>query len=294
MLRNVVTLGLAGLLVLPLGAQAQHRGTWVYGPRGVIAFSTNRARLGVTVQVRANPETDKYGARIESVLPDGPADKAGIKAGDIITRFNGTSLANARPEDDDDDDNASGPGRRLVELARKLDEGDTVRVEYRRDGQTHTATIVAEEIEPEVALRQFMPNLDIPWSTTPDGGSLFRVGPDNTFRFFMNGAGLGLHLVDMNADLGDYFGTSDGVLVTRTPTDSTIPLRAGDVILSIDGRKPTSAAHALRILQSYDQGETVNLEIMRKRQRSTVEYKVERSGPWKTRNVIPLERTRKM
>src|SRR3989449_8550888 len=40
-----------------------------------------------------------------------------LKVGDIITKFNGTSLAAVKAEDEDE----SGPGRKLVELARKLE-----------------------------------------------------------------------------------------------------------------------------------------------------------------------------
>src|SRR5439155_11139552 len=83
--------------------------------------------------------TDKIGAKIEGVTPGGPADKAGLKVGDIITKFKGTSLAAVKAEDDDQ----SGPGRKLVELARKLEPDDTVQIEYRRGNDTKQATLVA-------------------------------------------------------------------------------------------------------------------------------------------------------
>jgi S1-C subfamily serine protease len=85
---------------------------------------------------------------------------------------------------------------------------------------------------------------------------------------------MGLNLVEMNAGLGEYFGTSEGLLVTEAPRDSTIPLRAGDVILTIGGRTPTSEAHAQRILASYAPGETIKVEIMRKKSRQTVSWTV--------------------
>jgi S1-C subfamily serine protease len=99
---------------------------------------------------------------------------------------------------------------------------------------------------------------------------------DGAMRAFTMIAGgpMGLDLVEMNPGLGEYFGTSEGLLVTETPRDSTIPLRAGDVILTIDGRKPTSEAHARRILASYAPGETVKVEVMRKKSRQTVSWTV--------------------
>src|SRR5207245_9163454 len=84
----------------------------------------------------------EMGARIDGVTPGGPAAKAGLTAGDIIAKFNGTSLAGVRAEDEDE----SGPGMKLIELAHDLDTGDTVQVEYRRGGDTRKATLVAEEV----------------------------------------------------------------------------------------------------------------------------------------------------
>ncbi|HEX4561179.1 MAG TPA: PDZ domain-containing protein, partial [Gemmatimonadales bacterium] len=72
----------------------------------------------------------------------------------------------------------------------------------------------------------------------------------------------------------DYFGTHDGVLVVKASEDSLLPLKSGDVIVSIGDRKPTSPAQAMRILRSYDSGETVNIEIMRHQKRQTISWKV--------------------
>src|SRR5213592_3627501 len=47
-----------------------------------------------------------------------------------------------------------------------------------------------------------------------------------------------------------------------------------DVITSIGGRKPTNPSHAMRILHSYEKGETVSIEILRKQKRMTLSWKV--------------------
>jgi S1-C subfamily serine protease len=60
----------------------------------------------------------------------------------------------------------------------------------------------------------------------------------------------------------------------KAPADSGLPLKSGDVILAIDGRKPTSPEHAIRILRSYDSGEQVKLDVMRQKRRSTVTWTV--------------------
>ncbi len=222
------------------------------------AFGDHRGRIGVIVRTDASAETDKVGAKIEGVTPGGPADKAGIKVGDIITVFNGTSLAGVKPEDEDE----SGPGRKLVELARKLEPGDTVRVEYRRGSDTKKVTLVTEDLGSRFQMEMPGPRVMIA-PGMPDMGFELFDGPWGDLRF-----------VSLNPDLGEYFGTKEGVLVVKAPADSNLPLKSGDVILSIGGRKPASPEHAMRILRSYDQGETVSIEIMRKQKRLTVSWKV--------------------
>src|SRR5689334_9233827 len=145
-------------------------------PRGrafAFAFNDHRGRIGVIVRTDASAETDKVGAKIEGVTPGGPADKAGIKVGDIITSFNGTSLAGVKADDDDD---ASGPGTKLVELARKLEPDDTVQVEYRRGGDTKKATIVTEDLgssfrmempEPRAMIMPSMPEMNFEFFGSP-------------------------------------------------------------------------------------------------------------------------------
>ena len=237
------------------------------GPFGVFSFSDNRGRIGVVVKTDPDAADDKLGARIEAVTPGGPAEKAGLKAGDIITRFNGTALGGAQTEDED----ASGPGMKLIELARELDPGDSVQVEYRRGGDTRKATLVAEDLSWGGMARTEMP--DMPEMNHMLELPRMQMGP-GAFAFTMGDAWGGIELVSLNPDLGEYFGTREGVLVVRASEDSTLPLKGGDVILAIGGRKPTSPMHAMRILRSYDSGETVSIDVLRKQKRTTLTWKV--------------------
>jgi putative serine protease PepD len=61
------------------------------------------------------------GARLASVVAGGPAEEAGLRAGDVVVRFNGLRLV--EPAE-------------LIALVRKHDPGTVVTVEYRR-GSTH-------------------------------------------------------------------------------------------------------------------------------------------------------------
>src|SRR5205085_4995130 len=224
------------------------------------AFGDNRARIGVVLRPEANEETDKVGAKSEGVSPGGPAEKAGLKVGDIITKFNGTALGGLKAEDDEE----SGPGRKLIALARKLEPGDTVQLEFQRGSESKKAVLVAQDLSGDFRVELGAPGMIMP--RMPDM-------PDMHFEFFESPWG-NLELVSLNPDLGEYFGTKDGVLVVKAPTDSSLSLKGGDVILSIGGRKPSSPSHAMRILRSYEKGETVSLDILRKQKRMTVSWKV--------------------
>src|SRR5436309_4524052 len=227
------------------------------------SMSDHHGRIGVVPNSKPDSQTDKIGAKLEAVTPGGPAAKAGLKVGDIITKFNGTSLAGAQAEDEDE----SGPAAKLVELARKLEPGDTVQVEYRRGGDAKKAALVAEDLGG--SFRMEMP--DVPMPT-------FHVAPGmpgmQGFEFSFGSPWGDLELVNLNPDLGEYFGTKEGVLVVKAPGDSSLPVRSGDVILSIGGRKPSNPSHAMRILHSYEAGETVSIDLVRKQKRMTVTWKV--------------------
>src|SRR2546428_4121687 len=234
------------------------------GPFGVYAFGDNRGRIGVIVDTRVNAAGDKVGARVDGITPGGPAEKAGLKVGDVITRFNGTALGGAESEDNEN----SGPGMKLIDLARKLEPGDTVQVEYRRGTDARKATLVAEDLGPSGHFE--MPEMGQMKELMPE----MHMGPGNDFEFAFGSPWGGIELVELNPDLGDYFGTREGVLVVSAPEDSTLALKGGDVIVSIGGRKPTSPMQAMRILRSYDSGESVTLDVLRKQRHVNVTWKV--------------------
>jgi hypothetical protein len=277
MTRTWTLAALAALTLWPLAATAQEtprprsrvRTQVERGPFGAFSFSSNRGRIGVVVKTVPDAANDKIGARVEAVSPDGPAAKAGLKAGDILTRFNGTALGGVAADNGDE----SGPGMKLIELARALDPGDTVQVEYRRGSETRKATLVAEEVGP-MAWTGITEGPDFPFKTPMPN---MEFGPGNHFEWMMGAPWGGIELVSLNPDLGEYFGAREGVLVVRTPEDSTLTLKGGDVILAIGGRKPTSPMHAMRILRSYDSGETVSIEVLRKQKRTTLTWKVPES-----------------
>src|SRR2546428_3288885 len=94
--------------------------------------------------------------------------------------------------------------------------------------------------------------------------------PGMDFEFSFGSPWGDLELASLNADLGEYFGTRDGVLVVRAPADSGLPLKGGDVILSIGGREPASAPPAVGVLRSYGEGGNRCVGRMREQNRGVL------------------------
>lgn len=279
----------AGSRIRILGRDGQPR-IWIDGKEvtgRVQDVLLRRARLGVTVELVPSAETDTIGARISAVTPGGPAAKAGIRSGDIITRLNGERLVG--PGTPNPRDGESAPGARLIELAAKLGPGDSVTVEYSRDGRrTTTSLVTASEpaafaftmrdyarandslrgsIErvltmPELRMDRLFPNDDI-------RVRMLETRPNAVFREF-GGPLADLELSSLNPDLGAYFGTAEGILVIRVPEKSRLGLKAGDVILNLDGRKPSTPGGLLRILRTYEPEEEITFEVLRLKKRERV------------------------
>jgi S1-C subfamily serine protease len=247
------------------------------GPDRIMQFVMNRrARLGLKVNLRAR-NTDSVGAYVDAVTPNGPAAKAGIQTGDIITKVDGKSVL-AGGQAEATANRESIPGLRLVELAAKLEPHDTVAIEFRRGKERKTVSVVTAD-EPDILLRGAPGGRAFAFQFRPDGprrlvmpleDDLEPAGPP-----FHYGSPLAdLELAPLNPDLGRYFGATEGVLVVSVPADSELKLKGGDVVLSVDGRKPASPSHLLRILRSYDRGETFKLDILRNGKRETVPGRV--------------------
>lgn len=299
---RTLTLGLLGVLVaLPLAAQEKEKVKrqeveLQRTPMRVLingqdmtgrldALMQRRARLGISVSL-GRQDTDSIGAHVQSVTPGGPAAKAGIRSGDVITRIDGQSVLStaARPEAEDE----SLPGMRLIELAAKLEPNDTIPIDLVRNGQKRTVSLVTGdepvwvmEGDPGPAQWEFrVPNLRLErmpdLTPAPEGRGRVEIrrGPGEVLVFRTEALG-DLELAPLNPDLGSYFGTSEGILVIRVPEGSSLGLKGGDVVLSVDGRKPSSPSSLMRILRSYEPGEAIKLEVLRQKKRETVTGKLD-------------------
>jgi S1-C subfamily serine protease len=218
-------------------------------------MEVGRPRLGILVESRFEADGEHVGAVIMAVTPGGPADEAGLEAGDVITAVDGVELAeqHGRPHD------------ALIREMLRFQDGDAVTIDYLRDGTAGSTTVHLRALEIDEFV--FEPRLER--LLEPDvrlyGG---HSGPAMSW-YFPHGW-LDMELVSLNAELGEYFGTDDGVLVIRGPDNDELGLEGGDVIVSIDGRSVTSPTQAMRILRSYEPEESMEIEIYRHGRRETI------------------------
>ena len=202
-----------------------------------------------------NISDGEEGVQVDGVTPGGPAADSGVETGDIIVAMDGAELG------------GDSPAELLIAQMENVSPGDTVVLTIVRDGGE-------EEIEIEAgSSRAFFGGEDGDESVARRFGDWVQEGRDFGGRLVSFGRLWGdMELAELTPELGAYFGTETGLLVVRAPDDEALEaLMDGDVILEIGGRTPNDAAHALRILASFESGETLELEIMRNQSRQTLE-----------------------
>lgn len=180
--------------------------------------SVTRGWIGVQIQPVSKDIADSLGlkstdgALVAEPQPGSPADKAGIKAGDVITAVNGEKIRNAR------------------ELARRIGAmapGTSVKLSVLQKGSERTVTLTLGELPREA--RAGMP--------------ADRESPA------ADGARLGLQLAPAGSVAG---ASAEGVVVTAVEPGSPADERgfkAGDVILEVGGRAVSSPADVRNALE---------------------------------------------
>ena len=204
------------------------------------------------------------GVDVIGVSPGGAAADAGLRAGDVITAVNGEPLSA---------ESSDAANQKLLDFMSGVETGDVIDVEYLRAGKSENVEISPQPMSPW-AFGSVGPDTDFRFSVpsvTPDApraaGSRF---------VFVSGAHAwgDMEMVKLTEGLGRYFGTDEGLLVVRAPKDEAFKLQDGDVIVNIDGRTPSSVSHAIRILGSYQEGESLEIRIMRDKRARTLEIEM--------------------
>jgi serine protease Do len=193
----------------------------------------DRGFLGVAPQDLTEDLVSQFGtekgALISEVTEGSPAEKAGLKAGDVIVKVQNSEVRDSR---------------QLLLTVGQFTPGTTVAVEYLRDGKTRTAQV-------KLARRPDQPGADSTPETAEDIGVL-------------NGVGVG-EITEQVREQLQLPPRIKGALITSIDADSPSArqgLREGDIILELD-RKPVIDADSAVKLSEEIKGPKVLVLIWR-------------------------------
>jgi len=213
--------------------------------------------LGVAIQeidsdrAKALKLPEEAGVEVTRIAPDSPAEKAGIKTGDIITQYNGQ-----RVEGMD----------QFSRMVRETPAGREVRIGILRNG-------AAQTISAKVAARPLITGQLVP---APTASALqpfdFRFPDMPQSRMTWRSTMLGIDLETLDGQLAEFFGVKEGVLVRMVNKDSPADkagIRAGDVIVRMDDVKVATPADISAHLRAA-RGRPVSVGVVRDRKEITV------------------------
>jgi serine protease Do len=237
-------------------------------------------QIGVTIADLEGDEAQKAsGAVVSDVREDGPAAKAGVAAGDIVTEFDGERVRSAR---------------HLSRLVGETPAGRSVKMVVQRDGRR-----VDLQVTPDAGMARG--DHEFRFRRMPGPGFEFNAPnfrfDEPTMRGFMEEHGrgdsddadvmvmprgrgrLGIGIQDLTPQLGDFFGTDKGVLVTSVEADSPAAkagLKAGDVITALGDTPVSSPSDLMRAVRRADDGSDLSITYMRDKKSATATATLER------------------
>ena len=261
---------LAAVLVVGFAAGA-------LAPRDSEAQRSARGYLGVSLQELDDELRDSYdyhgdGVLVSAVSDDSPAERVGVREGDILMKIGDREVDGVRDATD---------------YVRSLEPGTKVAITVFRSGNQRAlgqATIADlddswERSTPRAPRAPRAPRP--PRVVTP------RVAPHPEVRAFtMGGRGrLGVQTHDLDSDLGGYFKApgNRGVLVLEVVEDTPAAkagIKGGDVILKVGTQEIEDTDALRRALRDRDAG-PVAIEVLRNGTRRTLSADLEeRGGRW--------------
>jgi len=280
---------------------------WAMAGRAA-AQSNGTPWLGVTTQevtdeLRDGLDYQGSGVIVNRVVNDSPADRAGIRKGDVIVNVNSRVIDS--PEE-------------LTDVIRSSRIGQSVTVTVVRNGSRRSLTARLAEWPDSMSNRDNSDDSgDSEWDTptpprapeapraprapkapkTPRAYSFEWNGDDfeglgNTMNMIQMGRGrLGVQVQDLNPGLGDALGVPDGegVLIVEVLGDTPAEkagLKAGDVITRVGDTSVGDAESLRRALRDRDG--RVSISVVRKGARRTVDAELDARDT--RRDVIRLRR----
>ncbi|HWV69201.1 PDZ domain-containing protein [Chitinophaga sp.] len=215
----------------------------------------NKAILGViTEKVTAS------GVTVKSVAKGTPADKAGIKTGDIITSV--------------DDKKINEPAELFEEIG-KHKPADKITVTYIRNTKTNKVTVTLDERK----------GIDNSWSMHPPLSAQPKNGPrsfsfpmphggqgfgDNWFNRMDNGDKLGIQVQDTEKEEG-----AQVIAVSPSSLASEAGFQKDDIVVELAGTPVKNAAELSRAYREHrSQGATIDAKVKRNGANKTLTVKV--------------------
>lgn len=195
----------------------------------------SRGWLGILIQDVNRELAESFGmdkpigAVVLRVLPDSPAEKAGLKVGDVVVEFNSTTI-------DYSSDLPVVVGRTKV--------GSEAKVQVVREGKTLSLSVPIEELPEEVAVERARPQVEDSAPTNRLGVVVEDLSPEQRKR----------HDVEQGGALVQ--GVEDGPAMESG-------IRRGDVVLMMNNQEVTDAEHLRRIIADLPLGKSVPVLVQR-------------------------------
>lgn len=195
-----------------------------------------RPYIGVSISnidqtmARALGLKEAEGVMVQSVVSNSPAQKAGIKAGDVILKFDGTKVLHPN---------------QLQALVASKSPGEKATVEIFRDGKTVTKTVTLEERT----------------------GATFASASGNGSLQSANFASLGLSVQNADKSTLKKYGSKHGVLVTNVEPASEAynrGIQQGDLITSVDNKPIDNSGSLKKIVNSKKPGDALLFRVKTK------------------------------
>jgi serine protease Do len=195
---------------------------------------------------------EAYGVEITRVEEGSPAEKAGVKAGDVVLEYNGQRVEGME---------------QFGRMVHETPAGREVKLTLSRDGAPETLTATLASRKGRAMSESF--HFEMPDIRIPDIPQIYTA--TRTTR-------LGVEAESLGPQLAEYFGVKEGVLV-RSVRENTAAqkagIKAGDVITKVDGMPVTSPSELSGAVRSASAKKTYSVELMRERKAQNVSVMVE-------------------
>jgi len=228
----------------------------------VWSFGDGDSYLGIYPEDVTRENMSKYklneprGVAVEKIIEDSPAAKAGLQNDDVILRFNGEEVTSVC---------------KLNRLISEVAPDHKVRLTISRSGDEREITVTLGK-RSELNSKVFEPLFRSGQNMKIEGlGKLEGLAQVYSFG---SSRRIGVGTMQLNKQLGDYFGVADGkgVLITEVRDNSPAQkagLKAGDVIIAVDGESVERTGDLSRALTKKKEGD-VTLTVIRNRSQQQI------------------------